>query len=81
MVLFFCFEVQEVPVVILVAAVASVESNTDPIKAAANTSAFVFFIFSHILKFIRGKGSIFVGALPMRLTLGVKGWKYEERGG
>jgi hypothetical protein len=42
-VLFFCFVVHEVPVVTLAAADASVDKTTDPIRAAANTTAFVFF--------------------------------------
>jgi hypothetical protein len=43
-VLFFCFVVHETPVDILVAADASVDRTTDPTRAAANTTAFVFFI-------------------------------------
>jgi hypothetical protein len=41
--------VHEVPVVTFAAALASVESNTDPRSAPANASALAFFIFSHIL--------------------------------
>jgi hypothetical protein len=71
-----------VPVVILAAALASVESSTDPRRAPANTSALVFFIFSHILNsFFRGKRSIFMNAALMGLTLGVRGCKYEVRQG
>jgi hypothetical protein len=52
--LFLSFDAQATPVVILVAALASVESSTDPISAPANTSALVFFIFSHILNSFLG---------------------------
>jgi hypothetical protein len=64
-VLFFCLVVQEVPVVILAAALASVESNTDPRRAPANTSALVFFIFSHILNSFLGVRGASLSMLPL----------------